>query len=187
GGPAAAGLALAAGAGASAAWVALQGRRALRWLRPTPAQPADAPRLLNLVEGLATRVGGPVPSIWIADGHGRNALVCRSGGPRVVVTRALVEEATRTELEAVVAHCLVRLQRPLLRESLGAAFGPPATTLAVDTALDARAAAMTRYPPGLAAAVSKSDDPSRLRPFWFAAEGPSHRSRRDRLDALADL
>jgi hypothetical protein len=186
-GPLAAGIALLVGSGASSAWVALQGRRALRSLRATPARKADAPRLVNLVEGLSQQVGAPAPSVWIADEGGRNALVCRSGGPCLVVTRRLLDEATRTELEAAVAHCLVRLRGGLLRESLGAAFGGPATALTVDAALDVRAVAVTRYPPGLAAAIAKADEPSRLRPFWLVAEGPSHAPRRARLEALADL
>jgi hypothetical protein len=176
-----------AGAAAAAGWVAVQGHRVLRASGARRLDPAEWPRLANLVAGLAADVGTPPPSLWIVGG-GANALVCRARGPCLAVSRALLESCTRTELEAVAAHCLVRLARSKLRwESVSAAFGPLGPRRLVTPADDARAAALTRYPPALASALVRAELPPRLAAFWFAAAPPTHAPRPERLEALAQL
>jgi hypothetical protein len=188
-GPAAGALALCACAGASGLWIALQGRRALRALGAARIEPAAAPRLVNIVTGLARDLGMHPPGLWLVVGAGPNALVVRAPAACLCVTPALLESFTRTELEATVAHCLVRLQRSgLWRESAAAAFGAGVAGGGIVGADDdVRAAAVTRYPPALAAAVSKAEPVGRFEPFWFYAEGPWHEPRSARLRALADL
>ncbi|CAN5554484.1 hypothetical protein BH24ACT26_BH24ACT26_18220 [soil metagenome] len=176
-------------AGALWWWIRRQGLRALRSLRAAPIEPADEPRLANLAAGLARDAGVREPSLWVIPGGGPNALVCRAhGGCCVAVTRSLLESYTRTELEAVVAHCLVRAtDTSLLLESLWVAGGRLSTGAVVSPAIDLRAVALTRYPPALAAAIRKAVPQPRFGAFWFVAEGSSQTTKERRLATLADL
>jgi hypothetical protein len=112
---------------------------------------------------LATEAGVPAPSLWRLASQDFNALVVAEGKPGIVVTDGVLESATRTELEAVAAHCLVRIARA------GARAVPP---LSFDD--DLAATALTRYPPALAAAFRKAT-PRREGPGqrWFVPEGAS--------------
>lgn len=130
-----------------------------------------SPRLVNLVEGLGDVFGLPEPTIHMIDDSAPNGLVC-GRAPRsanLVVTTGLVEALDRVELEAVVAHLLSRVRtgdllpdtiaavavRPLriapkfrsrvLRWILGEHHGLRA---------DLDGVRSTRYPPGLAAALT---------------------------------
>ena len=118
-------------------------------------------------------------------------MVCRARGDALAVTRALLEGFTRTELEAVVSHCLVRLNSvDLDRASLSVALGPlgSGSIPTVGDRDDVAAAAVTRYPPALAAAIEKAEPRSgRYAAFWFVASGRSHRSASERAAALRDL
>lgn len=154
--------------------------------------PADDVRLLNLVAGLSTDLGHAPPPTFIVQGDGANALVFRYGGrPALGITAAAATELARIELEAVVAHCLVRsdptvggLDRTSL--ALGGTFGACAGR--VTQLDDARAVAVTRYPPALATAIEKATPASgRFSYLWFVAEGPGSVSNEARLEALGSL
>jgi hypothetical protein len=169
-------------------WVALQPRRLTAGARPLDA-PA-APRLANIVAGLSTDLGIPTPSLFLLREEGANAYVCRSGGPRLGVTPEVLEGYTRTELEALVAHCLLRLGRSnLRRESLVAALGPLGRPLCplVGPPEDVAAASVTRYPPALASAIRKASPAPPRAPFSFVAAAPFHEAPEARAALLADL
>lgn len=187
-------LVVAAGLAVVAAGMAVrmlaQGRRALSQAEARPARPGDAPRLENLVRGLSADIGAPAPALWVVPEGGPNALVARVRGSAVIaVTRGATETLTLTELEAIVAHCLVRLQSSDLRAtSIAVALGAPRLATTVGSADDVAAAALTRYPPALASAVAKAEARSgRFAPFWFVALDPSHVPVEERVSALTDL
>ena len=189
-GAAVAGVALALLAGVAALWVSAQGRLAVRAAGGRPVSPGEAPRLENLVRGVATDLGMAPPAVWIAPEGGPNALVCKNRAAALLaVRRSAVDELTLTELEAVVAHCLVRVRLgDLGMTAVAAAVGAPGLGPRVGGADDAGAAAVTRYPPALASAIAKAAPVSgRWAPFWFVAEGPSHVPSTERIAALEDL
>lgn len=179
-------------------WIRIRavGRRLLRRLRATLLPDGAEPRARNLVEGLAERIGAETPSLWSIPDERPNALVTRAGGPAIAFTRGLLDTYTRTELEAIVAHCLVRLSAASgLRamttldisltgaRSLADFVAPP-----VGYDDDVRAAALTRYPPGLARAIEKAAPTEGGHgSLWFVSEDPSHPSVKERLGQLSDL
>jgi hypothetical protein len=176
---------------AAAAAPRAAGRRALSDADATELERADEPRLVNMANGLARDLGVPVPRLYAVAHSGPNALIAYVGGPAIGVSRSAIGALTRTELEAVVAHCLVRVGGhglwhvaaavwlgPLLR-AIGPWVGPED---------DARACALTRYPPALQSAMQKATAKSgRFAPLWFVGEGNSHVSVEKRVAALEDL
>jgi hypothetical protein len=170
-------------------WVRLQGRLVLRSLDAVRLRPEQAARLFNIAEGLADRTGGHVPAMWLIPGDGPNALVCWAGGPALAVSQSLLVGYTRTELEAVLAHCFVRLRHSAaLSEAL--ALGRLGITVKAPEgpSADAAAAALTRYPPALASAVTKAEArPDRFAPLWFVSGGPAEADPRTRAEMLLDL
>lgn len=79
---------------------------ALRLLGAQAADPAAYPRLFNLVEGLGANAGVPQPALFVVQDPGLNALTM-GRSPRhavLVVTSGLLEQLSRIELEAVLAH-----------------------------------------------------------------------------------
>jgi hypothetical protein len=188
-GPAAGVLAAGLAAAVLWTWISIQGRLALRALSAVRVGPQQAPRLFNLAEGLAVAAGIPVPSLWLIPNGGPNALVCRLRGPAVAISRSLLDGYTRTELEAVVAHCFVRLPRArALSEAvafglLGDRIVPP-----VGLSHDAAAAALTRYPPAMARAIAKAQPRSdRFSAFWFVGDDAFHDPEPVRIEMLLDL
>lgn len=167
------------------------GRRALLSAGARRMYEHEHPRLPNLVQGLAGDMGVPVPHLRIIEGVGPNAMVCRSGGPVIAVTDGLMTAFTRTEIEAVVAHCLVRLNGRGLRMAMLASelvffAGPLRPMVGFDD--DIRAVAVTRYPPGMVAAIGKAEARTgRHGPLWFVTDGRWHRPRDARIAALEDL
>ncbi|HYP24211.1 MAG TPA: M48 family metalloprotease [Actinomycetota bacterium] len=171
--------------------VSNSGRGMLRRSGAVPVVPGSAPRLENIVEGLASKTKLPAPELWLIRDDAPNALVCFTRRPAIAMTSGLVEGYTRTELEAVVAHCFVRLAvtaTPLARtmlalSTISSAFGVP-----VGDRDDVRAAAVTRYPPALASAVTKASPRSgRGASFWFVADDGMHVPAAERSKALLDL
>ena len=155
-------------------------------------RPAEDARLLNIVSGLSADLGREPPATFVVRGEGPNAaLFWRGGGPAIGVTTQAVTGLARTELEAMIAHCLVRLDPAVggLDRSaltLGGTFRPCAH--GVTEADDARTAAITRYPPALAKAIEKAVPASgRFSYLWFVAEGPSHAPVEERIGALGEL
>ncbi|MDQ4024606.1 MAG: hypothetical protein M3217_03810 [Actinomycetota bacterium] len=178
-------------AGAFVWVVSNSGRGMLRREHAARVRPETSPRLENIVDGLAEQTGIPAPELWLIDDDEPNALVCFTKRPALAATRGLVDTYTRTELEAVVAHCYVRLAEtstPLARTLLALSYVSPAFGVPVGGADDVRAAAITRYPPALAAAITKAA-PRRGRgaAFWFVAEAVAHVPPAARAEALLDL
>lgn len=171
-------------------WVAVQGRLALRAAGARPLNPGESPRLVSLVRGVSSDLGVDIPALWVVDGGGPNAFVCNAGGPSVAVSRGLLETFSRTELEAVVAHCLIRLARRRPRRlQLLIAVG---LTGRVDESEidedDAAAARQTRYPPALAAALRGCEPVAgRFAPLYSVSDAPELPSAEDRARALLDL
>ena len=172
-------------------WIGIQGRRLLRRLGARPLLGEEAPRGVSRARGISEDVGIPHPELWVVSDATPNALVCRAGGGAVVVSRGLLERFTRTELEAVIAHCMLRLADPgLVRASVAAALGGLAGPLVPhrDLAEDSSAAALTRYPPALANAIGKCEPrDDKWGSFWFVPAGSRFPSAQRRIRALADL
>jgi hypothetical protein len=168
-----------------ATWVGLQRRRLLS--KAVAVRPEEHPRLVNLATGLARDLDVDPPRLFLSTERGPNAFVVPGA---IVVTEDLLDTFTRTELEAVVAHCLVRLRDGGLRWAVATAAtrGVPDAAPRVDRHVDARAAAVTRYPPALASAIRKAA-PARgpAAPLWFVADSPSHIPADERVDQLLDL
>jgi Zn-dependent protease with chaperone function len=164
-------------------------------LKATRADPERDARLVNIAEGMAGRVGTEVPSLWVAPSGGPNALACLTPQPAIVVTREGLDTYTRTELEAVVTYCLVHLRSgdiawSTLATVAGSLTGSLGLRLAPSSpeAYDIAAAAITRYPPALASALSRSRvQKGRSGMLWFAGEVPGGGRISDRVELLNDL
>ena len=151
-------------------------RRALSDAAAARVEPGDEPRLLNIVAGLSERLGLGAVDTYVIDGAGANAFAGRAERPVVGVTKALLDGYARTELEAVVAHCLVRHKEAGKRGVI------------VGYSDDVRAVALTRYPPALISAIEKAEPyRGRFAPLYMVAEGPTHRPTQERAQALNDL
>lgn len=152
----------------------------------------EAPRLRNIAEGVARDLKVPAPSLYVLPGGGPNAFV-RSTGPGglIAITQALLDTYTRTELEAVVAHCLLRIRsESFVYSNLAARWSDLGAGLAprVGAGDDIAACALTRYPPALAGALAKADGKVKLyTPLWFASEAPSHQPTAERIAAISQL
>ena len=141
----------------------------------------DAPRLFNLLQGLCATAGVSVPRVSITGDTSINALVAAdpAGESRaeLVVTQGFVDALERIEMEGAVAVCLARLRTGLAEaQTLCAAltattpwFIPaPVRRGAVSSVrtgqvifdADVKGVAITRYPPGLAAAFQRMIDTS---------------------------
>ena len=163
-----------------------------RWLGQSGARPAgpDDSRAVNLCLGLAADLGLPHPTVWVLDDVGSNAFGVWHRGPNVGVTSGLIENFTRTETEAAIAHRLVHLKEEratpswlLALGSLGSLTQPPAPGR-----LDTKTAAVTRYPPALASALEKASVHSgKDSPLWFVGGEEGQRSVGARAEALRDL
>jgi heat shock protein HtpX len=104
-------LVVTAGLLASAAWWGCEAL-ARHFIRAQPADPVAHARLINLVEGLCITAGVPVPSLYVVDESGLNAMTM-GRGPRhasLVVTSGLLAGLNRIELEAVLAHELSHIK-----------------------------------------------------------------------------
>ena len=136
-----------------------------------PANLVTEARLHNIVDGLCGGAGVPKPALLVITDKAPNAL---SFGldPRhasVAVTTGLLDRLGRVELEGVLARELARIKHhdttpATVAVALLTVLGPipplaarvrhaASRTLAVTA--DANGVALTRYPPGLAAALEK--------------------------------
>jgi hypothetical protein len=157
---------------------------------------ADDPRLFNLIDGLSAIVGVTSPPVVMIDDDGANAgLLGVRRSPTLVLTRGLVAELDRLQLEGVVARELHRLGSAdhLVESTAAGVVGWLSPSLAqrlagdrhgldAEITIDAEAVRHTRYPPGLAAALERVDarpGPKRetLGVSWMI--DPSERSRAD--------
>jgi heat shock protein HtpX len=213
-------------AGAAAGWAVatLVPARALRLAGGVPADPAKEARLFNLVEGLSLAAGVPPPALYLVDHDAPNAMTVGSDPrrARLLVTTGLLSRLNRIELEGVLAHELSHIRCHDIRTgtlavgvlSLAAPLGAPAQAVSRwlvgplrETVADLRAVSLTRYPPGLIAALETlraletpdvGHSPALL-PLWFfppeavadrPAEGspvPSHSTLDARIEALREL
>jgi hypothetical protein len=177
--------------GAVIVWVLDQPRRCLARAGAVPLDNSTYPRPSNIVEGLAPRVGVPAPELYLIEDGGPNALTSSRHGGTVAMTRALLDHYSRTELEAVLAHCLVRLQTGAIqRATMRLSFGPlgQMSIEPVGWGDDVATAAATRYPPALASAIEKADPRTgSCGPLWFVPATPAGRTPAERVDAIADL
>jgi len=98
-------LVLSAAAVAAAAWWGSE-PLARRLLHAEPADPVIHARLFNLVESLCANAGVPQPDLCVVQDPGVNALTMGRSPRRstLVATSGLLEQLSRMELEAVLAH-----------------------------------------------------------------------------------
>jgi heat shock protein HtpX len=94
-----------AGAVAVASWRGAD-RLVLRRMGAVPVDPRVHARYVNLVDGLCSASGVPRPQLFVADSPALNALACGRSPRRaaLVATSGLLEDLSRIELEAVLAH-----------------------------------------------------------------------------------
>ncbi|MGQ0743556.1 MAG: hypothetical protein ACT4OS_04310 [Acidimicrobiales bacterium] len=171
------------------------GRVGQALVRASGAVAADAhrhARLENLVTGLCLATGLDRPELFVIDDPCTNVAMVGHRPDRsfLVVTRGLLEQLSRVELEGVVARQLAAVRRGevaaatvecglLARPLSPAGMGGPSrlTRFAAPPAMggasesDLAGAALTRYPPGLAGALEKVARSSRVRdaPAWSSA------------------
>ena len=181
----------------------------LRRVGGVPADPDRHARLHNLVEGLCPAAGLPKPALVVVDDAAPNALACgrRPRDAALVVTQGLLDKLSRIELEGVLAHELSHIKAlDILPGTLAAVFAAPLGRWAVDLAVrperealaDASGVAITRYPPGLLAALEKIDaDGAEFRPqsrtidhLWLQPPktvAVDHTPFDERIEALREL
>lgn len=145
-------------------------------LRVSHAQPVSAeeePRYHNLVEGLCVSAGLPKPDLYVIEDDAPNSFATGRNATHaaIVVTTGLLQKLSRMELEGVIAHELSHIRsNDILVTSLGTALvglplmpaGPLAGRLLAvlvgrgrERDADISGVRLTRYPPGLAAALEK--------------------------------
>jgi hypothetical protein len=172
-------------------WIRAQGARVLRAVGARSGSPEELARMENLVRGLAQDMGIAPPDLLVTDEPGANALVAKRTGHIVVVTADLARDFSRTELEAVLAHCLVRIATDEVGTAqVGLALGPLGGGLrgVTGAAEDIAAAGVTRYPPALVSAIEKCEPRGgRFSALWFVGDGPSHAPADRRIADLQDL
>lgn len=190
-----AGYVLAAvGVTVAAVWLASrEGRRVLAAVAAVEVGDSDREhaRLVRLVSGIAGDLGIERPGIWVFTTEDRNAFVTSAGSRgAIAVSTRLASELALTELEAVVAHCLVRLHDGLTAPWWARAV--PGWTKRSDpcapASFDVVAAALTRYPPGLAGAIRRARPrEGRDRGMWFVPAASGRCSPDRRITRLEDL
>ena len=167
-----------------------QGRRALRRAGARPVAEGSSPRVENVFRGTEERLEAGA-RLYVFPSPEPEALVCHSGAPAVAVSQGLVERFSRTEMEAVVVHCLLRLRSGGARRAELAChlrWLAPAAGTVVGPHEDVCAVALTRYPPALVSALRRSKEAAGGRaPLYLVARHPCHVARDERIAALADL
>ncbi len=149
--------------------------RLLNTIGAEAASEVDHARYYNLVEGLSLAAGIAQPDLYVLDDEARNvAALARSDQGAIVITAGLLDSLDRIGLEGIIAEALVRISNgdaeaatlgsslfgPLISGPLAAVTKPMASMglrqlLGSDRDLlsDRAAVALTRYPPGLLAAL----------------------------------
>jgi Zn-dependent protease with chaperone function len=150
-------------AGARAGWARRAGPGRVRaGLGAAPADPVRHARLINLVDGLASSSGLRMPDLLVVPTPGLNALAAGMTPDTsfVAVTQGLLDELSRVELEAVLAEELVQIRQgdavPATVRAATFGWGARfARSAGGDARADQLAVSLTRYPPGLEAALQK--------------------------------
>ncbi len=135
--------------------------------------PDDEPRYHNLVEGLCVSAGLPKPELYVIDDDALNSFATGRNPDHaaIVVTSGLLGKLSRVELEGVLAHELAHIRN---HDTLVTALGTTLVALPLMPAgslssrllstlvgrgrerdADMSGVRLTRYPPGLAAALEK--------------------------------
>ena len=163
-------LALVLAAAAVAWWWRAARGSAMRGLDLRPAGPTEQPRVHNVLDGLCDSHGFRRPAVFTVTTEARNAAVFgrtpHEGA--LVLTTGLLATLDRMELEGLLARQLAALDQhgrpaatavvPLLRVlpgALGSALARRVTGKPVNAWTDADGVRLTRYPPGLAAALDR--------------------------------
>lgn len=156
-------------------------RRIVRSLNAREANQDTDARLINVVDGLCVANGLRRPTIAVLDDDALNAIVIGRFEQAAVfiVTSGLLAALDRMELEGIVAHALAQVKRrDIVRArtattALGlivALLPKSARALARLSGIgnvayeDLAAVSMTRYPPGLIAALRQVRDARTTRP-----------------------
>ncbi len=172
-------------------------------------RPADAvgdARLVNLVDSLAVGAGIHPPDLRVLDDPALNVAVYgrRPHEATVVATTGLLTELSRIELEGILATAMVAIRQgtvgaATLAASVRTPWPVPSGPAGSDADRDLAAVGLTRYPPGLAAALDKMDakgttlrtHPGRSALLWCADPGGTAESGRTalhtRVEALREL
>ena len=136
-----------------------------RSLSARPALVGEFPRLHNTVDGLCLTHGIEHPGLFVIDSlAGNAAALAGPNGALIVLTTGAVDRLGLVELEALVAHLLVRCADDHLRvETTAAAMGRiPGTSLGLAVGSDGpdrmvrtdlHGADLTRFPPGMQSAL----------------------------------
>ena len=201
-----------AGVVVGVAVVALAVRRAdavaLAKAGAVPADPADYARFHNVVEGLCMAAGVPKPALYVIEDPALNAMSV-GRDPRhaaVALTTGLLDALSRIELEGVVAHELSHIRQLDILPStiavtlvgmLAPGLVPKVVGERRESVADVTGVSLTRYPPGLIAALEKvRDDPSVVRSpdraiahLWIEAPAAptDHPPLDERIQALREL
>jgi len=188
-------LVVVAGATATVAWTS-SSSVVLRLVggEPPALTSAGPARLANLVESVSAAVGIPTPALRVVEDPACNALVTGPEARRatLVVTSGLLERLDRLALEAVVAQQLsiIREGETRRRDIVVAIVGTggqlvpalarvAARGAAADKGADIASLTVTRYPPGLLAALEAAAAGPEVRtspvltPLWFVPPGSS--------------
>jgi hypothetical protein len=167
------------------------GRRVMRNAGARTVEEGSSPRVENVFEGLMERVGPSDARLAEFPSAEPEAFVCHAGRPTVALSRGLIDAFSRTELEAVAAHCLLRLSsRGARRAELACHLRwlSPVVGTVVGLHEDVSAVAVTRYPPALASGLRRSRQArGRWAPLYMVAIHPCHTGRDHRIAALVDL
>ena len=149
------------------------GRVVLGLSHARPVSPDEEPRYHNLVEGLCVSAGLPKPDLYVIDDPAPNSFATgrNPNHAAIVVSTGLLQALSRMELEGVLAHELAHIRsHDTLVTGLGTALvalplapaGPLAGRLLAalvgrgrERDADISGVRLTRYPPGLAAALEK--------------------------------
>lgn len=105
---------------------------ALKMADAQPVSREEAPELYEIVEGLATRAGIPVPRIYIAPTESPNAFATGRDPEHsaVAVTAGILRILNRRELEGVLAHEFAHVKnRDILTTSIASVFASAITML----------------------------------------------------------
>jgi hypothetical protein len=198
------------------------GLEMLRALRAEPLAAPEAARLRNLVDDLSLSFGLVSPDVAVVpDDRPGLAAVDGGGTATLVATSGLVGQLNAGQVdlvvaEAAVAHVLAHLRaghaRHRCRQAVGRQSGDPgpeASWIADELVADRWTLAITRYPPGLVAALQWLHPPAGpagaggwrplwegLEPFATGTSGPESTGATDdtnaslgrlRLEVLSDL
>lgn len=147
-------------------------RRVLDVVGARAAPGAHYRRLHNVVDGLCVSAGVPKPSVWVIDDPAANAMALgrTPTDASVVVTTGLLDQLPRIELEGVIAALLGQIRSGDTRingvvtrvAGLLAPFGDLSDRVSSRfmerermTRADVTACRITRYPPGMIAALQR--------------------------------